>query len=266
MPTRRWWQFSLRTMLLVMLAFALGLGWWAQVVRREQRQTEALRLLAECPDPLAFGYHPVAIIRAVNYLHSLGNKEALAVLHRAEMRSSSSYEHQTLKVVIPLLFDRRSPGDKFPARGSGKGEYVLALDEWKWIEVEQGIPFQTQTFDFIDPNPSSNAYLVRWAEKEGRFRMLPLRPVDDPFAAANRVMDRLGPDSYNYDAVMIQGQIYEVLTPLLSASEIGTSSPMGWIDPQWERLHKNCLNRGIHWSEREQNYAFREASSPQSRP
>jgi hypothetical protein len=264
MPTRRWWQFSLRTLLLAMLAASLGLGWWAQVIRREQQQAEALRLLAECTNGGGDMESPVPVVRAVNYLHSLGRAEALAVLHRAEQKSTSSNEHFSLRFVIPLLFDRKEPRDKYPERGMAEGEYVLAKDQWSWIEVEQDTPFQTQTINNIDPRPPSNTYLVRWATHEGRFRTSPLRPADDPIGAAGKILERpriLKEEEFPLEDFWVRIQVCVAIPQFEHRLD-----PINRAPDDWEKFHQECLKRGIHWSENEQNYLFRSIAEAQSRP
>ncbi|MFO0882766.1 MAG: hypothetical protein U0894_01020 [Pirellulales bacterium] len=44
-PRRRWFQFSLRTLLLAMLVFGCGLGWLANKRMKSQRAWEPIRAI-----------------------------------------------------------------------------------------------------------------------------------------------------------------------------------------------------------------------------
>src|SRR5262245_30749764 len=82
----RWLQFSLRTMLLVILVAALGLGWYSRELRRRERIEKAVQLLAAAPKMTGWDHDPVALIRAANALHSLGKKDAIDALRRFAAR------------------------------------------------------------------------------------------------------------------------------------------------------------------------------------
>jgi hypothetical protein len=67
MPSRRWLQFSLRTIMLFTFACALWLGWYVERARRQQRAVEAIEAeggsvvyqhKAACPDPCAPALDP----------------------------------------------------------------------------------------------------------------------------------------------------------------------------------------------------------------
>ena len=45
-PKRRWLQFSLRTLMVVMVVFGTGLGWFAHEVHQARQQREALKAIA----------------------------------------------------------------------------------------------------------------------------------------------------------------------------------------------------------------------------
>jgi len=42
---RRWFRYSLRTLLLLMLVFGCGLGWFAREIRRSRAQREAVKAI-----------------------------------------------------------------------------------------------------------------------------------------------------------------------------------------------------------------------------
>lgn len=44
-PRRRWFQFSLRTMLVLMLAFGCGFGWLGMKVKQAREQREAVKAI-----------------------------------------------------------------------------------------------------------------------------------------------------------------------------------------------------------------------------
>ncbi len=118
--------------------------------------------LASAPNPIGWDFNPVSLIRAVNQLHQLGRNDALVALEQFEKTySNEGYTgpHQSLGLVMPLLFDRRNPDEKYPRRkykwdpsevSESGGSVGIELDQDSWsimIMVEDGIPFHTVKID-----------------------------------------------------------------------------------------------------------------------
>ncbi|MCY2990028.1 MAG: hypothetical protein NTY19_19465 [Planctomycetota bacterium] len=53
-PQRRWFQFSLRTMLIVMLLAGSGMGWFAHRLKQASRQREAVAAIQKLGGAVAY--------------------------------------------------------------------------------------------------------------------------------------------------------------------------------------------------------------------
>ena len=247
-PKRRWYQFSLRGLMCLMLVIGIGLGWWNyrhnNQIRRHERVERAIQLIGECPDPLGFNYNPVPLIRAVNHLHSMGKEDAIKALRHVEAQRAKS--HESLRLVIPLLFGRREPEDKLPAMNGWDGKYDLELDSWNnWIDMERDVPFHTVMISFSSGPGWNTKYLVEWAERDGRIRTTPLRPTDDLVGAADKMLERLqrdskdGPEDKKWIAYHIRRQAYAALKDIV-LQEQDQPLPRSSEDEAWEQLKKQC--------------------------
>jgi len=59
-PRRRWLQFSLRTLIVLMLVLGAGLGWFAREVQKARAQREAATAIEKLGGSVDWGYHPPA--------------------------------------------------------------------------------------------------------------------------------------------------------------------------------------------------------------
>src|SRR5262245_23083709 len=112
----RWFQWSLRSSLLILLLLGVAFAWWGAKVRRESRIKNAVRLIATSPDILGDGYDPIAIVRVVNALQALGKDEAIEALRRFAAQypgHGGQAFAKPIKAIIWLLFDRADPEDQF---------------------------------------------------------------------------------------------------------------------------------------------------------
>jgi hypothetical protein len=263
-PKRRWYQFSLRGLMCLMLVIGTALGWWNyrrnEEIRRQARIERAVRLIGECPGPLGYTFNPVPLIRAVNELHSMGKEDAIKALRRVGAQRSTWGAHQSLRLVIPLLFGRIEPEDKLPEVWGRDGKYELELDEWdNWIDVEGDVPFHTKLIGASSGPGWNNRYLVEWAERDGRIRTSPLRPTDDPIGAADKVLQRLqrdtkDPEAKKWIAHHIRKQVYTALGDVVLHEQ---NQPSPWHpggDEAWEAFKKQCHAQNLRWSEEQQNY------------
>ena len=257
----RWLQFSLRSLLAVMLLASLFLAWWHRSREQVIREETALRLLAEIPAPAYDDfYDPVPLVRAVNHLHSMGRNDALKALRRAAMSSNNAETQRSLQYVIPLLFDRRESEDKLPEpKPAGKsGEYMLTLDHWNLpIDMQRDVPFRTKNYF---ERPDSNAYLVEWAAREGRFRTMRLRPADDLLSAADDSVQHLKSQAFEstdqkwWIRYNIRRQAYSALQPAVWPDDLQAARKYNWDDKSWAKLKEQCRTLGVLWSEHQQAY------------
>ncbi|HEY2412713.1 MAG TPA: hypothetical protein VGI40_10745 [Pirellulaceae bacterium] len=291
---RRWFQWSLRSFLIAIVVIATGLAWWSAKRRREARINNAVRLIASSPSYLGSDqdFDQIGIVRAVNALHALGKADALDAMRRytkqypAVLNSSdyqiwleTSYRYQSLRTIIPLLFDRRDPEDRYPIHGDNIGAFQLPsvefdwrVDDWRWFAgrfvVESDIPFQRSAVRGYDDS-SDLTYVINWAEQYGRLRESPLRPADNPFDAADRVVaihkDWVDKESIRY-------QVFLAIAHLVPESEGKEFDLREWDrgghplalsdDANWERLKALRSELGIRWNAQKQAYEATKGPRP----
>lgn len=237
--------------------------------------SETLQLLCECPNPLGWDeYNPITLVRAVNHLRSLGKDDAIAALRafaRLAPVESSSVRHrktasidttdqQRLCLIIPLLFERKNPEVKFPTNEDFSHD---GSDEW-WdfrVSVEDDIPFHnTKIVGRTGPPDPPRGYLVEWAAKHGKLREKPLRPADDPLAAADSLYAKLAakePDWHPlYEDILrthVRHQAWRIVAPFME-SERAKNWPGGLDDTEWQELKAKAERLNIRWSEERQEY------------
>ena len=262
-PKPRWYQFSLRGLMCLMLVIGTALGWWNyrrnEEIRRQARIERAVKLIGECPDPIGFDYNPVPLIRAVNELHFMGKEDAIKTLRRVAAQRQLANAHQSLRLVIPLLFGRRESEDKLPEEWGGDRKYKSAPDEWdNWIDVEEDVPFHTVIMSALSGGDTT--YLVEWAERDGHLRTTPLHPTDDLIGAADKILERLhldtqdDPDAKKWITHHIREQVFAALKDIVVQEE---DLPLPWHpggEEAWEAFKKQCCDQNLHWSEEQQNY------------
>jgi len=269
------------------LLLAIVFAWWGAKVRREARIDDAVRLVAHSPGwwP-SDDYNPIAVVRAVNALHAMGKDDAIHALRRFAKKYPSAGgpddRHEALRLVLPLLFDRENPEDRFPEKSPDRDKWYPHLGTTEWfffsmsVRVMDGIPFnRTGTMGF-GGGMEDFSYAIDWAEKSGRFRVTPLIPVDDPFAAADREMIDLARISDGSEKVAhltrnIREQVFNAVAHLLPAEEKGKFRYHdNWHagefkrsyrdladDENWAALKALCEPLKIHWNPQQQAYLAR---------
>ena len=214
--------------------------------------------------------NPVAVVRAVNHLRSLGKNDAIEAL-RAYVRyapqygtgwESDSADQQRLVWIIPLLFVPSNPDIKLPTLGRNPEfpEWTTG-DKWEpfYISLAGDLPFHNVKFGGrrgkVDPD---RGYLVEWVSKHAHLRAEPLRPVDDPLGAADGLCDKLSKDALNEDHAQalryhIRQQAWRTIAHLISVEE--KNRWPGWpSDDEWERIKEEAAKLNIRWSEEAQDY------------
>jgi hypothetical protein len=271
-PTRkvRWRQFGLRTLLVVVLVAGLALAWYSRELRRQERIARAVQLLAAAPTQFDMTFDPTALVRAVNHLHGMGKADSIRALRQfAEQHANDGSplsDHQTLKIVVPLLFDRIDPEDRYPNTDvfGDPGNYTLEYNQWPdsdfWICCQDDIPFRCQSVGGFSGMDADRTYLIDWAERRARLRLNPLRPADDPIEAAENLIARLFPEYDERkpsDVILVnqvRGDAFRAVKHLVVHNE---SDERRWSfpdDEEWDRLKCCCHELGIRWSERKQKY------------
>jgi hypothetical protein len=248
----------------------------------------ALEVLDASPSlTIAEEFNPVALVRAVNHLQSLGKEKALSDLRafltpkvEAAKKESDPWilEARTEKahLIIRLLFEPDDPKRERPN---------LRIMNFVWepdpkdlslwpcfpLSLQQVLPFLIPWSAIVAPQfeGASLDEHIEWAVKYGKFRRKPLRPTDDPFAAADKFLERLKvkglKDGWGRareqawvavaDIVRQNAKLppdfpkmrsYTLQLKVLDLSE----------DADWDRLKKIASTLKIRWSEKEQKYAI----------
>ena len=259
-------QFRLKT-LLIAVALASVVLWfraWRQA-QRAQRVERGLELLV-----LVESEPPICIVRAVNYLHSVGREEALEILWEFHLKHGEQRSlNLALDYVIPNLFES-DQGLKCPGVFQG-GTYVFC----------QGVPLcahwggSAKFYGVIDPDRS---VLITWAES-CRLRDSPIDPVDNPFSAAEILVQRFREEmARRFDerdlksgipkegivdgfTQMFEDQLHEQVFEMVKHLFPGTKEPdRGWRNSPGE-LHQwvlICKSKRLYWNASKQAYAFTE--------
>lgn len=251
-------RFGIRSLLTLVLIAACGLSCWTWHRHRIERREAAIKAVAAAPNPLGWDFNPVSLIRAVNQLHSLGRRDALMALEQFDKtypNEGYSCPHQSLELVMPLLFDRRNPDEKYPCPKNwfdpSEG-IVLDKDSWDyWIMVEDGIPFHTVMIVGTSGMPGNQSYLIEWANDHARLRESPMIP-GDLFQAAEKVMLKLAEDekekeSSEWTNRHIRMQVYNAVEHLLGLSE-GDDALMPYDNQSWQLLKDRCEELGVVWN------------------
>jgi len=244
----------------------------------EAELSRARQLLRETPIPSRPG-NPLAVIRVVNCLQSLGKEQAIALLRqiapaddggcvvvdpegpddgeRAIEKVDPLWDAQRVCTIVPLLFDVEPAGTPPPA-----GWYDQ--DRWRWwcgaFVVEDGIPFNTSGRWDLGGSLSTTLPLVEWAAAHGKLRETPLVPPGDPLAAADtlyfKVVARAIPqfpdhwrarrDGMNEFRDHLRAQAIKLLPQALQNRQ----------DLSWDELRKHVAHTGMHWDRDTHSYVI----------
>jgi len=226
---------------------------------------------------------PMALIHAVNHLHSLGHTDAIEVLRRFANRhplEPGQTEIFYLDILIPLLFVPKDPDAKLPSSDwdtknwrATKDCYLLDRNTWQLpIELIGDIPFDTEWISISRTGVRvESTYLIEWASVDGRLRDSQLTPSDDPFKAAlvaakNQVTLEIKSantmDEKHAEKLLrnIENHMCEQVFAMISHL-VPEFSPPDWNDwsgnkPKWNELVTICKSRGLHWDCYTQRYSL----------
>ncbi len=231
-----------------------------------------MQLLVAAPTQYEAKFNPIALVRAVNYLHGMGKGDAIQALRKFAVENpndgSPLSDHQSLVIVIPLLFDRIDPEDRFADTHAydDPGDVSLELDEWPiWVCCQQDLPFRWQEVPGYSGFDADRTYLIDWAERHARLRTTPLRPADDPLAAAEQLLARLFPkheERKEWDRFLIRQVRGDAFRAVAHLVVLDQSDERSWAfpsDEEWTRLKERCRKLGIRWSEERQEYVATKA-------
>jgi len=257
--TRSWIQWSLRSFLIAMVVLAAVFARWGAKIRREARIDNAVRLIAASPTLFSDDYDTIALIRAVNALYSLGKDDAIEAIRRFAAQYSAVTYKSPILFINRLLWDFADPEDRF----DHDAHQALWLNEYcsNCIAVEDDIPFRFHPIHVWGSRPEFGLLpVIDWAEKHGRLRSNPLRPLGNPLDAAEALLDHLVFADPLTNKKFLREQAYRAVSPLLSDEDFGGRQLTLENDDDWSLLKKHIGKLGVRWSDTCQAYV-REATN-----
>jgi hypothetical protein len=226
---------------------------------------KALELLNHCPSPEGLDHDAVALIRAVNYLQAIGKHEAVKALNEfiaatpIEASRRGEPDQQRLSLVVPILFLPKNGAEKPP-------RYVAGVASAFFITMQDDIPFQNVRLHAGSGSTRSTAYLVDWAKEDGKLRHKPLRPADDPLAAADRLFATATPNALRENGGLplthllrehLRWQAWRMVAHLVAPREQNLpafDSKLFGSDKWWEDAKRKVVEMRIRWDGRNQEY------------
>ena len=167
---------------------------------------ETLQIINGVPSYDQNDFNPAKLVRAVNHLLPMGKEKAIRQL-RAFLKIARDSTNETVRreenidtsdrtcvfLIVRLLFECAEPKGELPDIATVP--FTPYPDEvWKklWplhpLYLEDDLPFFLVNGGCMDEQPDRPERHVDWAEKHGKLRSKPLRPLDNPMAAANRLV------------------------------------------------------------------------------
>jgi hypothetical protein len=237
-----------------------------------------LQFINGAPTLLARHDGPVGLIRAVNHLHGLGKKEAMAALRAyRELSARGSWrcsepdpansdlaDSLVIFSIVRLLFEPPIDEDAKSVK-----EYRFAMcpkpltkEEKAWplfpFALQDDLPFHLDSAQFGSGGWIDPSVILDWAEKYGKLRAKPLRPGDNPLLAAEALLAGKKPIPLIFDARKdLRLQAWRAVRHL-----VGNIQPIKQyrydfaydIDKDWEAHKKTASRLKIRWDEKKQEY------------
>jgi hypothetical protein len=166
-----------------------------------------LQLINAAPGLSTDTYDPVALVRAVNHLHSLGKEKVLAALREfngiaegnpwavpgaeRDPANIDTSDVTCICLIVRLLFEPAWQAGAPPLVASTGFPPPPAQDEKLWplypLALQDDLPFLLFPGVACVPAIPPIGELLRWAECNGKLRTRPLRPADNPLVAVDRL-------------------------------------------------------------------------------
>jgi hypothetical protein len=212
-----------------------------------------LSLINGTPCPSGEDYNPIALVRAVNHLRSLGKPAAIGALReylrladdqgyggpsKLDPENIDDSNQWRLSILVPLVFEAADA--TLPPRRPND------------IAVIDGIPLHTHFIGGFEGHPGSTVPLVDWAEAHGRVINGHLRPTDDPLAAVEKFLAQ-NPDAHVFNVRHVREQALRMLTHLGEVRVVERSWQCG-TDRDWQELKTSVRRLTIRWDENKQEY------------
>lgn len=218
-----------------------------------------------------------AIIKAVNGLQPLGKQEALDSLRRYVAIAPDGFfdndrvafdpanidqgNHRVAFWIIRLLFEPAQAGTRIPQPMIGAAvPHRPKADDGLWplfpIELVDDVPFMIAEGWNLGGHPQHPSAHIAWAERYGVIRDAPLRPADDPLAAADRLLSLPKSQRLIVRTDHIRNQTWQFVANVLSMPDRDQRRFNEVTDNQWDNLRRTAAENHIHWDEKSQRYEF----------
>jgi hypothetical protein len=240
---------------------------------------QAMQIINGAPSYDQRHFNPAKLVRAVNYLLPMGKDKAIRELReflkvarmwpetkRVDDNIDTS-DKTSVFLIVHLLFESAEPGQPLPEIQTVP--FSPQPDEKSRADWPQFPVFLQDDFPFFLPCGGSMGGLpdqperhVDWAEKHGRLRAKPLRPLDNPIIAAARLIAR--PQTlrlYEHEDFkkFLCRQAWNAIED--ADSKITKPKPIRppneFDEPDWDARLKAAPNLNIHWDQAEQKYILK---------
>lgn len=226
-------------------------------------------------------FNAAKLVRAVNHLMPMGKDEVIRELRAfLKIARDSDCRFETgrrdedidtsdrtcLFLIVRLLFENEKSKNPFTSQSDFPKLLLTPFPDEKdrkhWplypLCLQDDVPFYLP--DDRGRHRAVPGEFIDWAEKYGRIRSKPLRPIDNPMIATERLIalpqtKRLyGPDFDYKDNLYEQAwNIIEEVNPGISKSNsIPPANTFG--EPDWDARVKAASKLKIHWSVEKQKY------------
>jgi len=218
----------------------------------------------------------VGLIRAVNHLHGLGKAEAIAALREYCQQADDGFgvhdipfdpenietgDHTVVFWIARLLFEPAEAGERIPppaiaisATRPGDPDFAdWPLDP---LELADDIPFLSGHGIGLGGVPEHPLWHLPWIERHCVLRERPLKPADDPLAAADRFLSLPKAQRRNRFGFTqgIRRQAWEMVAQLLPMPEPDEDGDIEFTNEAWQKLRLAAKERRIHWDDDKQEY------------
>jgi hypothetical protein len=223
---------------------------------------QMLQLINAAPSVLdAENCNPVRLMRAVNYLHGLGKKKAIAALReyleiagrswstKRDPASIDTSNRECVFLIVRLLFEPAKAHEELPQMrigaivSSAPRSMQLTANPLFPLVMRGDVPFLLPVGIILGGVPQDPTDHVDWAEKHAILRARPLRPTDNPMAA----VDALPKCD---DTEVLRQQAWRMIEHLVGPWQESD----GRADAVWKNHEQKAAKLKIRWNEKKQQY------------
>jgi hypothetical protein len=245
------------------------------------RINETMQIINGAPSYDQHGFNPAKLVRAVNHLMPMGKVKAIYELREfLKIARDSHFARETridedidtsdktcVFLIVRLLFEPLDPARELPpiltvpfAPEPDEGDKIF----WPLhpVFLQDDVPFFLVYGGGMGGQTQEPDVHLNWAEQYGKIRTKPLRPINNPMIAAERLASleqtkRLYDDPRSPDfKAMFYEQAWNIIVDV--DPELSKHLPVlradACDDPDWNERVKAVSNLKMHWSEATQRY------------